>query len=94
MVVEDIGNQHENVESAFRIKEELLEDKKEMLKNMSEIQKLDRTRFPCIKKVENGVLLIEVKKVSELLKKIKSKNVIEDNDLFYLDAAWVTKVFA
>ena len=35
MVVEDIGNQHENVEFGFKIKEELLEDEKEMRKNMS-----------------------------------------------------------
>ena len=37
VVVEDISNQHENAEFGFRIKEELLEDEKEMLKNMSEI---------------------------------------------------------
>ena len=34
---QNIGNRNENVEFGFRIKEELLEDKKEMLKNMSEI---------------------------------------------------------
>ena len=37
MVVEDIGNQHENVEFGLKIKEELLEDEKEMRKNMSEM---------------------------------------------------------
>ena len=37
VIVEDIGNRHENVEFGFRIKEELQEDEKEMLKNMSEI---------------------------------------------------------
>ena len=37
VVVEDIGNRHENVVLGFRIKEELQEDAKEMLKNMSEI---------------------------------------------------------
>ena len=37
MVVEDIGNQHENVLFGVRIKEELLEDKKEMLEKMSEL---------------------------------------------------------
>ena len=37
LVVEDIGNRHENVALGFRIKEELQEDAKEMLKNMSEI---------------------------------------------------------
>ena len=52
VVVEDIGNRHENVEFRFRIKGELLEDEKEMLKNMSEIRKLDRTRLPCLRKVE------------------------------------------
>ena len=37
-VVEDIGNQYGNVEFGFfKIKEEMLEDDKEMLKNMSEI---------------------------------------------------------
>ena len=35
--VEDIGNQHENVLFGVRIKEELLEDKKEMLEKMSEL---------------------------------------------------------
>ena len=34
VVVEDIGNQHENVEFGFKIKDELLEDEKKMLKNM------------------------------------------------------------
>ena len=34
VIVEDIGNQHKNVEFGFRIKEELLEDEKEMLKNL------------------------------------------------------------
>ena len=37
VVVEDIGNRHENVVLGFRIKEELQEDAKEMLKNMLEI---------------------------------------------------------
>ena len=40
MAVEDIGNQHENVEFGLRIKEELLEDEKEMRKNMSEMGEL------------------------------------------------------
>ena len=31
--------------------------------------------------------------MNELLKKIKSKDVTEDNDLFYLGAALVTKAF-
>ena len=60
---------------------------------MSVIQKLDRTRLPCLRKVEKGKLFTEVKKVNELFKKIKSKDVTEDNDLFYLAAALVTKVF-
>ena len=74
MVVEDIGNQHENVEFGFRINEELHEDWKEMLKNMSEIWKLDRARLLCLRKVEKVKLFIEVRKVNELLKKIESKD--------------------
>ena len=93
MFVEDIGNRHENAGVGVRIKEELQEDEKEMLKNMSEIRKLDKTRLPCLRKVEKGKLFTEVRKVSELLKKIESKDVTEDNDLFYLGAALVTKVF-
>ena len=31
--------------------------------------------------------------MNELLKKIESKDVTKDNDLFYLEAALVTKVF-
>ena len=61
VVVEDIGNQHENVKFAFRIKEELQEDETEKLKNMSEIRKLDRTRLPCLRKVEKGKLVTEEK---------------------------------
>ena len=45
---QNIGNRNENVEFGFRIKEELLGDKKEMLRNMSEIRKLDRTRLLCL----------------------------------------------
>ena len=93
MVAEEIGSRHENAEVGFRIKEELLEDEKGMLKNMSEIQKLDRTRLPCLRKVEKRKLFTEVRKVNELLKKIESKDVTEDNDLFYLGAGLVTKVF-
>ena len=81
VVVEDIGNRHENVEFGFRIKEELQEDEKEMLKNMSEIRKLDRRRLPCLRKVEKRKLFTEVRKVNELLKKIELKDVTEDNDL-------------
>ena len=60
---------------------------------MSEIRKLHRTRLPCLRNVEKGQLFTEVRKVNELLKKIKSKDMSEDNDLFYLGAALVTKVF-
>ena len=62
VVVEDIGNWHENVEFGFRIKQEVEEDEKEMLKNMSDIQKLDRTRLPCLRKAEKRKLFTEVKK--------------------------------
>ena len=93
MVVEDIGNLYENVEFDFKIKEQLLEDEKEMLKNVSEIQKIDRARLACLRKVEKKKLFTEVRKVNELLKKIESKDVTEDNDYFYLQAVLVTKVF-
>ena len=93
MVVEDIGNRHENSKFGFRIKKELQEDEKEMVKNMSEIQKLDRTRLPCLRKVEKGKLFTEVRKGNKLLNKTESKHVTEDNDLFYLGVALVNKVF-
>ena len=95
VVVEDIGNRHENVEFGSRIKEELQKDEseKEMLKNMSEIRKLDRTGLQCFRKVENRKLFTEVRKANKLLKKIESKDETEDNDLFYLTAALVTTVF-
>ena len=64
-----------------------------MLKNISEIRKLDRTRLPCFRKVAKEKLLIEARRVSESLKKIESKDVTKDNDIFYLEAAFVTKVF-
>ena len=92
VVAEGIGNQHENVKFGFRIKEELQEDEKEMLKNMSEIRKLT-TRLPCLRQVEKGKLFTEIRKVNELLKKIELKDVTEDNDLFYLEAALMSKVF-
>ena len=38
-------------------------------------------------------MFTEVRKVNELLKNIESNDVTEDNDLFYLGAALVTKVF-
>ena len=64
-----------------------------MLEKMSEIRKLDRTRLPCLRKVKKGKLFTKVRKVNKLLKKIESKDVTEDNDLFYLEAALMTKVF-
>ena len=93
MVVEGIGYRHENVEFGFRIKEELLEDEKEMLKNMTEIQKIGGTRLRYIRIVEKVKLFTEVRKVNELLKNIESKDVTEDNDFFYLGAALVIEVF-
>ena len=93
VVAEDIDNQHKNLEFCFRIKEELLDDEKEMLRNMSKIRNLDGTRLPYLRKVEKGKLSREVREVKELLKKIESKGVTEDNDLFYLGAVLVTKVF-
>ena len=60
---------------------------------MPEIRKLDRTRLPCLRKVEKGKLFTEVRKVSELLNKTESKDVTEDNDLFYLGVALANKVF-
>ena len=64
-----------------------------MLEEMSEIRKLDITRLPCLRKVKKGKLFTKVRKVNKLLKKIESKDVTEDNDLFYLEAALMTKVF-
>ena len=75
VVVEDIDNRLKNVEFGFGIKEKLLVDEKKMLKNMSQIQKLDSTRWPCLRKSEKVKLLAKVKKANELLKKIKSKHV-------------------
>ena len=60
---------------------------------MSESWKLDRTRLSCLRKVQKGKLFTEVRKVDELLKNIELKDVTEDNDLFYLGAALVAKVF-
>ena len=60
---------------------------------MSEIRKLDRTRLPHLRKVEKEELIAEVRKVNELLKKIESKEVTDDKDLFYLGTELVTKVF-
>ena len=50
MGVEDIGNQHEYVEFGFKIKEDLLEDEKEIVINMSNIRKADRTRLSSPRK--------------------------------------------
>ena len=60
---------------------------------MSEIRDLDRTRLPCLRKVEKAKLLTEIRKVNDLLNKIESKDVTEDNDLFYIGVALVNKVF-
>ena len=60
---------------------------------MFKIQKLDKTRLSYLRKVEKGKLSKEIRKVNELLKTIESIDVTEHNDLFYLGAALVTKVF-
>ena len=90
VVVENTGVQHGNVEFGFRIKKELLEDEKKMLKNILEIQQLDRTRLRCLRKVEKGKLIKEIGKANELLKKIKLKDITEDHDLLYQGATLVT----
>ena len=60
---------------------------------MSEIEKLDRTRLLFLKKVEKGKLFTGVRKVNQIFKITDLKDPIEDNDLFYLGAALMTKVF-
>ena len=50
-------------------------------------------RKKCLRKIEKGKLFTEVRKVNEILKKIESKEVAEDNDLFYVGAVLVTKLF-
>ena len=50
-------------------------------------------RLPCLRKVEKGKLFTEVRKVNELLNKVESKDMTEENDLFYQGAAMMTKVF-
>ena len=47
----------------------------------------------CLRKVEKGKLCTLVRKVNELLKKIESKDVTKDNDLFCLRATLVAKTF-
>ena len=49
-------------------KEKCKKRKKEMLKNISEIRKLDRARLPCLRKVEKGPAL-----VTKVIKKTKRK---------------------
>ena len=55
-----------------------------MLKNMSEIRKFQKS---WKRKT------VYRRRVNELLKKTKSKDVTEDNGLFYPETALVTKVF-
>ena len=45
------------------------------------------------KNVGKGKLFAEVRKVNLHLKKIELKDLTEDNDLFYIGAKLVTKVF-
>ena len=45
------------------------------------------------KNVGKGKLFTEVRKVKLHLKKIELKDLTEDNDLFYIGAKLVTKVF-
>ena len=62
MVVEDLGNQHENVEFGVT---RTARRRDRNAENMSEIQKLDRTRLPRLRKVEKEELFTEVRKVNE-----------------------------
>ena len=64
VVVEDNVNQQGNAEFGFRIKDELVEDEEKIVKIMPEIQKLDRTRLPCLRKIEKAKLFPEVRKVN------------------------------
>ena len=90
MFAEDIGNRHENVDFCFRIKEELLEDEKEMLKNMSD-SKARQNKITMSQKSWKKKTVYR-RKTNELSKKIESNDVTEDIDLFYLGAALVAKV--
>ena len=59
---------------------------------MSEIQKLDRTRLPRLRKVEKEELFTEKwMKTWDVKMKDEPNDVTDDNDLLYLGAALATK---
>ena len=64
------------------------------MKRIEEVMlKTSRTRLPTLKRISKEKILVEVKKVDNVLRKIGSENIISTSSLVYTGAVLVTEIW-
>lgn len=64
------------------------------MKRIEEVMlKTSRTRLPTLKRISKEKILVEVKKVDNVLRKIRSENIISTSSLVYTGAVLVTEIW-
>ena len=90
--VTDVSHEGANRSDYFSVDEEVSDEEQNLIERLNEISKKDRIRLPSLRGVEKGKLYAAVKKVDNVIGKIKVSNITETNDLIYCGAAMVTEM--
>ena len=88
----DVGHEGANRNFYFSVDEEVTDEEKNLIERLNEISEKDIVRLPSLRGVEKGKLYAAVKKVDNVIGKIKVNNITETNDLIYCGAAMVTEM--
>ena len=71
--------------------EEVIDEERDLIKRLNEINKRERTRLPSLRGIEKGKLYAAVKKFDIVMGKVKLSNITETNNLIYCGAALATE---
>ena len=71
--------------------EEVIDEERDLIKRLNEINKRERTRLPSLRGIEEGKLHAAVKKFDIVMGKVKLSNITETNNLIYCGAALATE---
>ena len=86
-----VGHEGANRNGYFSVDEEVTDEEKNLIERLNKISK-DRVSLPSLRGVEKGKLYAAVKKVDNVIGKMKVNNITETNDLIYCGAAVVTEM--
>ena len=89
--VTGVGHEGANRNGYFSVDEEITDEGKNLIERSNTISK-DRVRLPSLRGVEKGKLHAAVKKVDNVIGKMKVNSITETNDLTYSGAAVVTEM--